>query len=106
GSTDIPTLYDLLPGYLPMPHPTDDGLERYVTGHATAGGGWANLRAYLVSLLKAYYGDAATPENEFCFGHLPRIDDDHSTYRSMVGMLEGKVKGFFLPGENPAVGSA
>jgi formate dehydrogenase major subunit len=106
GSTDIPTLYDLLPGYMPMPHADDVSLERYLADHAASGGGWGNLPAYLVSMLRAFYGDAATPQNGFCFGHLPRIDGDHATYRTAIGMLEGEVKGFFLPGENPAVGSA
>jgi formate dehydrogenase major subunit len=106
GSTDIPTLYDLLPGYLPMPHPDEDSLDTYVERHTAVGGGWGNVRAYLVSLLKAWYGDAAQPDNDFCFGHLPHVDLDHSTYRTAFEMLRGTVKGFFLPGENPAVGSA
>jgi formate dehydrogenase major subunit len=106
GSTDIPTLFDLLPGYMPMPHAQDINLEQYLTDHRASGGGWGNLPAYLVSLLKAFYGDAATTDNGFCFGHLPRVDPDQGTYRTALGMLSGEVKGFFLPGENPAVGSA
>jgi formate dehydrogenase major subunit len=106
GSTDIPTLYDLLPGYMPMPHAEDVTLEQYLADHAASGGGWGNLPAYLVSMLKAFYGGSATAENGFCFDHLPRTDRDHSTYRTALGMLEGQVKGFFLAGENPAVGSA
>jgi formate dehydrogenase major subunit len=106
GSTDIPTLYDMLSGYLPMPHAEDDTMDRYLAKHAAAAGGWGNVPAYLVSFLKALFGEAATKENNFCFGHLPRINRDHSTFKSMLGMLDGQVKGFFLPGENPAVGSA
>jgi formate dehydrogenase major subunit len=106
GSTDIPTLYDLLPGYMPMPHADDVNLEQYLSDHRASGGGWGNLPAYLVSQLKAFYGDAATADNGFCFGHMPRVDIDQSTYRTAMGMLAGEVKGFFLPGENPAVGSA
>ena len=31
GSTDIPTLYDILPGYIPMPHPQSGGdLDEFV----------------------------------------------------------------------------
>nr|MDQ6900953.1 molybdopterin-dependent oxidoreductase [Candidatus Dormibacteraeota bacterium] len=106
GSTDIPTLYDLLPGYIPMPHAEDVDLQTYLDGHVKSGGGWARLDSYLISLLKAYWGEAATPENDMNYGRLPRIDKDHSTYRTAIAMLEGKVKGYFLPGENPAVGSA
>jgi formate dehydrogenase major subunit len=106
GSTDIPTLFDMLPGYLPMPHAEDVSLEQYLADHRASGGGWGNLPAYLISTLKAYYGDAATADNGFCYEHLPRIDPDLSTYRTALGMLSGQVKGFFLPGENPATGSA
>ena len=31
------------------------------------------MSAYIVSLLKAYWGDAAQPENDFCFDYLPRV---------------------------------
>jgi len=109
GSTDIPTLFDLLPGYLPMPKAAQpDGLDAYVDSLVQTGekGFWGETRAYTVSLLKAWYGDAATPENEFGFRWLPRISDDHGTYRTAVDMLDGKVPGFFVVGENPAVGSA
>jgi formate dehydrogenase major subunit len=64
------------------------------------------MKAYMVSLLKAWWGEHATQENDFCFQYLPRISGDHSAYRSMMGMLDGSVKGYFLLGENPAVGSA
>ena len=59
---------------------------------------------YMVSLLKAWWGDAAQPENDFCFDYLPRIDGDHSSYRTVSDMIAGKVPGYFLVGENPAVG--
>jgi len=109
GSTDIPTLYNLLPGYLPMPnahlHPT---LSDYV--HAVKAdkqkGFWAHADAYTVSLLKAYWGDAATPENDFGYDWMPRIDGDHGTYRQALDMIAGKIYGYFLLGQNPAVGSA
>ena len=55
--------------------------------------------------MKAWWGAAATEENDCCFDYLPRIAGDHSTYPTTLAMLEGKVKGFFLLGENPAVGS-
>ncbi len=107
GSTDIPTLYDLLPGYIPMPQAGDhDDLQTFIEHNASKTGFWAHMDAYTVSLLKAYFGEAATAQNEFCFRYLPRITGDHSHYRTTFDMLDGKVKGFFLAGENPAVGSA
>jgi formate dehydrogenase major subunit len=64
------------------------------------------MRDYLVSMLKAWWGEAATPENEYCFNYLPRLTGSHSTYDTTMAMVEEKVKGFILFGQNPAVGSA
>ncbi|MCF6508435.1 formate dehydrogenase [Blastococcus sp. MG754426] len=105
GSTDVPTLFNLLPGYLPMPHAHQHHtLEEYVADAAGKGGFWGNKPAYMTSLLKAWWGDAATPENDFAFDYLPKIDGDHSSYRTIADMIKGKVSGYFLVGENPGVG--
>src|SRR5437660_2601941 len=64
------------------------------------------MRSYLVSLLKAWWGPAATAENDFCFDYLPRLTGSHSTYETVMAQLAGDCRGFFLFGENPAVGSA
>jgi formate dehydrogenase major subunit len=107
GSTDIPTLYNLLPGYLPMPHATPGhSLGRFIEDNRPPGGFWGNMAAYMVSLLKAYFGDAATRENDFCFEHLPRMTGDHSHYSTVLEMQERKVEGYFIMGQNPVVGSA
>ena len=107
GSTDIPTLYDLLPGYLPMPNVNGYATwQEYVERSAAPTGFWGAMDAYLVSLLKAWWGDAATEDNGFCFDYLPRISGDHSTYATALKMLAGEIPGFMLLGENPAVGSA
>ncbi|MBO0786967.1 MAG: molybdopterin-dependent oxidoreductase, partial [Actinobacteria bacterium] len=107
GSTDIPTLFDLLPGYLPMPHAHgNEDLDTYIAAETVAKGFWANTREYMVSLLKAYWGDAATAENDFCYGYLPRLTGSHSTYETVLSQVAGECKGYFLFGQNPAVGSA
>jgi formate dehydrogenase major subunit len=107
GSTDIPTLFDLLPGYLPMPHVHgNEDLAAYVADEGMDKGFWANMGSYMVSLLKAYWGDAATAENDFCFDYLPRLTGSHSTYETVVEQIEGRCQGYFLFGQNPAVGSA
>jgi formate dehydrogenase major subunit len=107
GSTDIPTLYNILPGYIPMPHAEgDDDLASFIEKNGAENGFWGHFDAYMVSLLKAWWGDAATVENDFCYDHLPRLTGDHSTYQTTLDMLDGKVQGFFVVGENPAVGSA
>jgi len=107
GSTDIPTLYNILPGYLPMPHTHGyGGLQEYIELTSAPTGWWGKMDTYIVSLLKAWWGAAATKENDFCFSYLPRIDDDNSVYWTTRQMLQGKVKGYIVAGENPAVGSA
>ena len=107
GSTDVPTLYNILPGYMPMPQArADDDLDGYVRRNEAPAGFWGNLSDYLVSLLKAWWGEHATAENDFCFDYVPRITGDHSAYQSALGMLDGKVKGYLLLGENPAVGNS
>ncbi len=107
GSTDIPTLYNILPGYIPMPHAREHAtFTDYVAAVGPETGAWGRLDAYVASLMRAWFGDCASPDNDFCFESLPRIDGDHSNYATMLRMLDGKVKGFFAVGENPAVGSA
>src|SRR5690606_23204693 len=95
-------------GYLPMPDVTHENLAAYLDTVRRPGqkGFWGNADAYLVSLLKEYWGEAATAENDYCFDYLPRIDGDHGTYRTTMDMVDGKVFGYFLLGQNPAVGSA
>jgi formate dehydrogenase major subunit len=107
GSTDIPTLFNILPGYLPMPHADQhQTLDDWVGDDEGKAGFWGNIRPYAVSLLKSYWGEAATAENDFCFDYLPRVTGDHSTYTTVKAMIEGRCKGYFVVGENPAVGSA
>jgi formate dehydrogenase major subunit len=108
GSTDIPTLFNLLPGYLPMPHARHASYQEWIESirHPEQKGFWSNAGAYGASLLKAYWGDAATPDNDFCYDYLPHMTGDHGTYQQVLNMIDGKVKGYFLLGQNPAVGSA
>src|SRR5215212_9011500 len=107
GSTDIATLYNILPGYLPMPHAhAHTSLDKFVERNSAPSGYWGNMEAYTVSLLKAYWGDAATAENDYCFDYLPRLTGQHSIYPAIMGMIDGWCKGFFVMGQNPAVGAA
>src|SRR5690625_560997 len=109
GSTDIPTLFNLLPGYLEMPDATrHPDFASWIESMTMPGakGFWGNADAYGTSLLKAYWGEAATAENDYCFDYIPKLDGDHGTYRTVLDMIAGQVKGYFLLGQNPAVGSA
>src|SRR5207248_3029918 len=105
GSTDIPTLYDTLPGYLPMPR--GDGSEAtlrdYLARHTRPTGLWHNFPSYFISLLKAYYGKNATAENDFGYNWVPKITGNHSFFEYLYDMLDGKMEGMFVMGQNPAV---
>jgi formate dehydrogenase major subunit len=105
GSTDIPTLYDILPGYLLMPRKGDETLQQYFDNYAKKTGLWAHYPEYMVSTLKAYYGKNATAENDFGYDWLPKLTCNHSFFEYLYDMLEGKMEGMFLMGQNPAVGA-
>ncbi len=109
GSSDIPTLFNLLPGYLPMPEAgTHNTLAEFTNaiGSKHQKGFWANGDAYAVSLLKAWWGDAAQKENDYAYGYLPRLTGPHGTYQTLEKMLKDEIDGYFIVGQNPAVGSA
>jgi formate dehydrogenase major subunit len=106
GSTDIPTLFNILPGYIPMPRPHDTDLDTFLENNGPETGVWASLRTYMVSFLRSWWGEAASEQTGWAFNHLPRIDGDHSNYTTMERMLDGKCPGYFVVGENPAVGNA
>src|SRR5579875_2615908 len=136
GSTDVPTLYDLLSGYMPQPAallapgpgtrrpraeevqapvageemrpvgPSQQTLAEYIAAVGQKTGWWANLPAYIRSLLKAWYGSYADEEDgERSYRFLPKIIGDHSHLATSYEMLDGKVRGYFLFGQNPAAGS-
>ena len=104
GATDIATLYDLFPGYINVPsvNRKEQTLAEYLQTNARDTGWWANLPKYVVSLLKAFYGDAATKENDFCYDYWPQLTGDHSTLPTQISMKDGNVKGYFVIGQNPA----
>ncbi len=105
GSTDIPTLYDILPGYLSMPRGdgTEETLQQYLANNTRPTGLWHNYPACFISLLKAYYGRNATPENNFGYHWVPKITGNHSFFEYLYDMLNGKMEGMFIMGQNPAV---
>jgi formate dehydrogenase major subunit len=106
GSTDIATLYNIHPGYLNTPSALrpHDTLRDYIRAETSATSYWSNFPKFIVSQLKAWYGDAATPENDFAYDYLPKIVGDHSHMPMFIAMQEGRMDGFFALGQNPAVG--
>lgn len=104
GSTDIPTLYHIIHGY--MSHPSaikrHQTLRDYLATETPPTGYWAHKPKFLISYLKSVYGDAATPENDFGYDWHPKILGDHSHMANFSAMADGKVKGMFCVGQNPA----
>jgi len=117
GSTDMGLLSNNLPGYLAVPKEADTDLEAYlnrarpatVTPQGLVGDksvNWlGNYKKYIVSLLKGWYGDAATRDNDFCFNYLPKCDPnvDYTHIGLFEAMGNGKIKGLWAWGQNPAV---
>src|SRR5947208_1477735 len=107
GATDLELLYHELPGYLPMPlrdaHPD---LKTYLEKETPKGGFWVNRPKFMVSLLKAFYDDAATKDNDFGYQWIPKraSADAYSHQHMFVDMYNGIIKGFLADGQNPAVG--
>src|SRR5437773_385398 len=107
GATDLELLYHELPGYMAQPlrdaHPD---LTAYMEKETPKGGFWVNKPKFFVSLLKAFYGDAATKDNEYGYQWLLKRAkaDAYSHQHIFVDMYNGMVKGFLALGQNPAVG--
>jgi formate dehydrogenase-N alpha subunit len=126
GSTDMCLLWHILPGYLDVPTNTDQSLDDYIArakkgkdfitpqglaGDKTASWWWyndddPNYKKYIVSLLKAWWGNNATAANDFRFEYLPKVTSggDYSHIAIFEAAAAGIVKGMMTWGQNPAVG--
>ena len=104
GSTDNPTLYHSIHGYMTAPSALKkhSSLRSYLETEASPTGYWANMPKFMVSYLKSMYGDKAVSENDFGYTWHPKIIGDHSHMPMFVAMAEGRVKGMFCIGQNPA----
>src|SRR5207249_5961148 len=81
-------------------------LAEYIDSAGQKLGWWSNFPAYIRSLLQARYGEAANEQDgNTSYRWLPKIIGDHSHLATSYTMLDGKVKGYFLLGQNPAAGS-
>jgi formate dehydrogenase-N alpha subunit len=107
GSTDFALLYDNLPGYLPTPKatvPEHTTLQGFITKETPTSGYWSNKPKFIVSLLKAWYGDNATADNEFGYQFMPKGNKNYSHINLFNAMYQGQIEGAFLFGTNPIVG--
>jgi formate dehydrogenase major subunit len=109
GATDMAGIFDILPGYLKMPVPTDKDLKTYLDrvvpkpakpNEWDSFNYWSNIPKFMVSFLKAMFGNAATKENGFAFNYLPKIDRKYSWVETWDDMYRGNVKGMFAFGMN------
>lgn len=114
GSTDYGLLFHILPGYNPTPTAAQPDLAAYIKAHTPTTNEprsvnwWSNRNKYIVSYLKALYGEAATKTNDFGYNWLPKTDVGQNASWLMIfdKMLKGEFDGFFAWGQNPACSGA
>jgi formate dehydrogenase major subunit len=109
GSTDMALLFHLVPGYMSAPnqaaHPT---LKDYLDKETPKASFWINKPKFFVSLLKAFWGDAAKKENDFAYDYFPKAGAGfqgagYSWIPLFEAMGAGIIKGMLVWGMNPAV---
>ena len=110
GSTDHAALYHILPGYLKYPKASEQSLAVYNLNNTPQSNDpmsinwWGNTPKYMASLLKAWWRDV---DLETGYSYLPKIDGstNYSYLPMFREMAEGRIKGIFIWGMNPAVGA-
>jgi formate dehydrogenase-N alpha subunit len=109
GATDMGGVFDIWPGYLKAPNPTDTDLAAYLKRvtptpskpeHWDSFNYWSNTPKFTVSFMKALYGDAATKENDWAFNYMPKVDRNYSWTQIWDNMYRGSVKGMLAFGMN------
>ena len=99
GACDMGVLNNYMPGYLNYPAHTEPTLAEYTKRNGTGD------RKFLINTLKAFYGGAATPENDFRYAWLPKRNaaKDYGTLSIFENALSGSMKLLWIIGQNPAV---
>ena len=111
GSTDYAILFHILPGYLNVPTYDNRNLAAYnkrwtpTTNDPQSANWWSNTPKYITSLLKSYWGDAATPENDFCYDYLPKRSGNYAFLKLLKRLQNGGFEGLVCMGMNPLVGA-
>jgi formate dehydrogenase major subunit len=108
GLTDVGLMSNLLPGYLTLPNEKEVDFESYMSTRGfkplrpNQTSYWQNYRKFFVSFLKAMWGSAATPENQFAYDWLPKLDvPGYDILRAFDMMNQGKMTGYICQGFNP-----
>lgn len=102
GSTDMALLFQDLPGYLGAPTDRHADFKTYCAKFNQTSY-WSNGPRFATALLKAWYGDAAQKENDYCFNYLPKTSGNYSWITMFEAMYAGKLRGLVVMGMNPAV---
>ncbi|RWJ97060.1 MAG: formate dehydrogenase-N subunit alpha [Mesorhizobium sp.] len=108
GLTDLGLMSNLLPGYLTLPTQKEPDLATYMSTRGfkplrpNQMSYWQNYKKFFVSFQKSMWGDAATPENDFAYDYLPKLDvPGYDLLRAFELMHQGKMNGYFCQGFNP-----
>ncbi len=107
GLTDIGLLSTSLPGYLTLPQESHHDVETYLAANTPKAllpgqvNYWSNYPKFYVSLMKTFYGDAATRENGWGYDWLPKWDQAYDVLKYFDMMDRGEVNGYFCQGFNP-----
>jgi formate dehydrogenase major subunit len=107
GLTDLGLMTHLLPGYLTVPTEDDGDVKTYLekrTPKPLRPGQMnfpQNYPKWFVSLMKAWWGPAATKENDWAFDYLPKLDAPYDILRVFEIMSQGKMNGYVCQGFNP-----
>ena len=108
GLTDLGLLSDLLPGYMSLPSHDEQDYEEYILQRARTPllpdevSYWRHYERFHVSLMKAWYGDAATEDNNWCFDWLPKLGVPlYDILHTFERMHKGEMTGYICQGFNP-----
>jgi len=107
GITDMCAYTEVLSGYMLSPTEADDTRENYLkvrTPKATRPNSMnfpQNFPKWNTSLLKAYYGNNATKDNDFGYHYLPKRDGAYDILAIFERMVQGKMNGLICQGFNP-----
>lgn len=107
GITDMNAYSEVLSGYMLAPLDADTNRAEYLarrTPKPLRPNQMAfsqNFPKWHTSLMKAYFGDAATAENDFAYDWLPKRDVQYDVLRMFEMMHQGQMKGFLCQGFNP-----
>lgn len=107
GLTDLGLMSNLLTGYMTLPNEGEQDFEGYIKKRAAQPlrpnqlSYWKNYRAFFVSMMKSWYGDAASADNNWGYDYLPKLDKSYDMLQIYELMAQGKVNGYLAQGFNP-----